>query len=279
VFQDYALFEHLSAWQNVAYGLRSLPRERRRARAEELLVRFGLEQRAEARPRTLSGGERQRVAVARALAMDPEVLLLDEPLSALDPGTKSLIMDDLRTWIADRQLPVLYVTHSREEVFAMAQRVIALENGQIVGAGNPREVLGGTQHAAVAEWSALENVLRGTITSIHETQGTMTFGAGNLELEVPLGRARTGDQVSVGVSAHDILLAIAPPQGLSARNIVQGRISQLKQRDAIVSVMVACRGTTLTVYVTPASVEALELQAGREVWVVIKTHSCFLISR
>jgi molybdate transport system ATP-binding protein len=279
VFQNLALFPHLTASENIAYGLHRLTVPERKSKIAAIAETFRIAPVLARRPSQLSGGEQQRVALARTLVTEPRALLLDEPLSALDPGTKSLIMDDLRAWIAERQIPVLYVTHSREEVFAMAQRVIALENGQIVGAGNPREVLGGTQHAAVAEWSALENVLRGTITSIHETQGTMTFGAGNLELEVPLGRARTGDQVSVGVSAHDILLAIAPPQGLSARNIVQGRISQLKQRDAIVSVMVACRGTTLTVYVTPASVEALELQAGREVWVVIKTHSCFLISR
>jgi molybdate transport system ATP-binding protein len=182
-------------------------------------------------------------------------------------------------WIADRQIPVLYVTHSREEVFAMAQRVIALENGRIVGEGTPREVLGGAQHHAIAEWSALENILEGTIVSTHEAQGTMTFRAGELALEVPLGRAQTGERARVGVSAHDILLAAMQPQGLSAQNIVPGCVTELKQRDAVASVTVDCRGTALTAYVTPAAVVSLALQPRKEVWVVIKTHSCFLLSQ
>ena len=206
------------------------------------------------------------------------MLLLDEPLSALDPGTKSHIMDDLRTWIADRRIPVLYVTHNREEVFAMAHRVIALENGRIVGQGSPREVLGGAQHEAVAEWSSLENIFEGSITSVHEQLGTMTFRTGRVDLEVPLGRAKPRDEVRVGVSAHDILLAVAPPQGISARNIIQGRILGMKQRDAVVSVLVNCQGTEFQVYVTPSAVQSLSLEREMKVWVVIKTHSCFLIS-
>jgi molybdate transport system ATP-binding protein len=277
IFQSLALFPHLRADENIAYGMLDLDRASRRKKIDAAVDAFRIRHVRNHRPVHISGGEQQRVALARTLVTEPRALLLDEPMSALDPGTKSLIMDDLRAWIAERQLPVLYVTHSREEVFAMAQRVIALENGRIVGQGSPREVLGGAQHESIAEWSSLENVLRGTITSIHEAQGTMTFAAGNLELEVPLGRAKTGDQVSVGVSAHDILLAVAAPQGISARNVIQGRISELNQRDAVVSVVVGCRGTALTVYVTPASVESLALQPGREVWVVIKTHSCFLI--
>lgn len=277
VFQSLALFPHLTAEQNVAYGLQATDRAARQKKTDSILDPFRIRDVRHRRPAQLSGGQQQRVALARTLVTEPRALLLDEPLSALDPGTKSHIMDDLRAWIADREIPVLYVTHSREEVFAMAQQVIALENGRIVGEGTPREVLGGAQHEAIAEWSALENVLEGQITSLHEKDGTMTFRTGQIDLEVPLSRAQVGDRVRVGVGAHDILVAISPPQGLSARNIIQGRIVVLKQRDALVSVIVDCRGTEFEVHVTPAAVTSLWLAKDTRVWVVIKTHSCFLI--
>lgn len=277
VFQSLALFPHLSAYENIAYGLRESGEAPRRKKIEDVLDAFRIQNVRSHRPREISGGEKQRVALARALITEPRLLLLDEPLSALDPGTKSHIMEDLRTWIAEHDIPVLYVTHSREEVFAMAQSVIALDGGHMVGQGTPLEVLGGAQHEAVAEWSALENILEGSITTKHEAQGTMTFRTGALQLEVPLGRAQSGERVRVGVSAHDILLATEWPQGLSARNIVPGRLLELKQRDAVVSVRVDCAGTEMEVYVTPSALHSLGLSRGKQLWVVIKTHSFLLL--
>lgn len=279
VFQNLALFPHLTAAENISYGLHHLDASSRKQRIETIAGSFHIPDVLDRRPKYLSGGEQQRVALARALVTEPRALLLDEPLSALDPGTKSHIMNDLRSWIADRDIPVLYVTHNREEVFAMAHRVIALENGHIVGQGIPREVLGGTQHEAIAEWSALENIFDGLITSLHEQQGTMTFRTGSIDLEVPLGRSKVGDSVRVGISAHDILLAIAPPRGLSARNVIHGRILEIKQEDAVISVLVTCAGTDMEVYVTPSAVQSLNIERDMKVWVVIKTHSCFLINQ
>jgi molybdate transport system ATP-binding protein len=280
VFQSLALFPHLRADENIAYGLHHLDHADRRKKVDAIVDAFRVSQVRNHRPAHLSGGEQQRVALARTLVTEPRALLLDEPLSALDPGTKSYIMDDLRAWIADRQIPVLYVTHSREEVFAMAQRVIALENGRIVGEGSPREVLGSPQHEAVAEWSALENIFEGVVTGIHEAQGTMTFRSGQIELEVPLGRrAQTGEKIRVGVGAHDILLATSAPQGLSARNILRGRITDLKQRDAVITITADCNGTCFKAHVTPGAVQSLGLERNKEVWVVIKTHSCFVLGR
>ena len=279
VFQSLALFPHLTAAENIAYGLHTVHPNERRNKLDSILDAFRISEVRNRRPAQLSGGEQQRVALARTLVTDPRALLLDEPLSALDPGTKSHIMDDLRTWITDREIPVLYVTHSREEVFAMAAQVIALDNGRVVGHGTPREVLGGPQHESIAEWSALENIFEGVIISTHEAQGTMTFRTGSLDLEIPLGRAKSGDHIRVGVSAHDILLAVAPPHGLSARNIIQGRVLRMKQHDVAVCVLVGCQGTELEVYVTPMAVQSLELQRDAKVWIIIKSSSCFVLTR
>ena len=279
VLQDLALFPHLRAGENIAYGLFQKPVSERRKLVDEIVDAFRIRHIRNHLPLDISGGEQQRVALARALVTEPRVLLLDEPLSALDPATKAGIVDDLKVWISARQIPVLYVTHQREEVFALGHRVLVLENGRIVAQGTPREVLSGHRHYAVAEWSGVENVFDGLITTIHEQHGTMTFRSGAVELEVPLGHAKSGNRVSVGISASDILLATSRPEGLSARNVIPGRLLSLRQVDATVHAIVDCSGSEFEVHLTPAAIQALGLQPDVSVWVVIKTHSCFLISR
>ena len=137
VFQDYALFPNLSAWGNVAFGIECGGRADRRARALELLGRFGLASRAEARPAVLSGGERQRVALARALAREPRALLLDEPLSALDARTRSTAARELAAMLRRADVPALLVTHDFEEAALLADRVAVMDQGKIVQTGTP----------------------------------------------------------------------------------------------------------------------------------------------
>src|ERR1700689_507654 len=124
VLQDLALFPHLTVEQNTEYGLAHLPRSTRSQRATAILQEFGIDHLRQQRPGTISGGERQRVALARALVTDPCVLLLDEPMAALDAATKSKIIDALRAWNAPHGIPILYVTHNREEVLALGDRVL-----------------------------------------------------------------------------------------------------------------------------------------------------------
>jgi len=141
VFQSLALFPHMTVQENVEFGISATSASERRNRAASMLDSMGIAHLALARPERISGGERQRVAIARALAPQPRALLLDEPFTALDYGTKSLILSDLRTWISHHALPVLFVTHAVEEVFALADRVVTLEAGKIVAEGLPVEVL------------------------------------------------------------------------------------------------------------------------------------------
>jgi molybdate transport system ATP-binding protein len=274
VFQSLALFPHLSVEKNVAYGVR---KPNSQARIAEILEAFRISALRHRKPREISGGEQQRVAVARALVTNPRALLLDEPLSALDPPTKSHIMGDLRSWTSEHRIPVLYVTHSREDVFSMGRNVIALDNGRVISSGTPREVLRSHRHHAIAEWGGIENVFTGAIRSVHEQQGTMTFCTSGIELEVPLGRKHAGHPATVGISADDILLANQEPRGLSARNVMAGSVQSIEQRDSIAIVRVDCRGTVFEAHLTPAAVQSLHLRSGSDAWVVIKTHSCFLI--
>ncbi len=153
LFQDYALFGHLSAWQNVAYPLRELARAERRRRALELLERFGLAGRADARPATLSGGERQRVALARALARRPDVLLLDEPLSALDARTRASAMRELAALLRELEAPALLVTHDFSEAAQLGDRVGVIDAGRVVQEGTASELASVPRSAFVADFT------------------------------------------------------------------------------------------------------------------------------
>jgi molybdate transport system ATP-binding protein len=153
VFQEYALFPHLTAWQNVAYPLRDVPRAERRERALAVLERFGMSELADARPRTLSGGERQRVALARVLAREPGVLLLDEPLSALDTRTRASAARELGAVLREADAPALLVTHDFEEAAQLGDRVGVMDAGRIVQEGTPSELAAEPRSAFVADFA------------------------------------------------------------------------------------------------------------------------------
>jgi thiamine transport system ATP-binding protein len=161
MFQDYALFPHLNVWQNVAFGLRMRgeSRTRQRARAAELLELIGLAGMAERDVAQLSGGERQRVALARSLAPGPRLLMLDEPLGALDRTLRERLMDELRAILAQLGMTVLYVTHDQAEAFALADRVALLERGRIVQAGPPHELYRRPQGEFAARFLGMHNIL------------------------------------------------------------------------------------------------------------------------
>jgi len=279
VFQDLALFPHLSVKKNVQYGIASLPASEREERSRQILESFHVAELQQRKPSEISGGERQRVALARALVTDPAVLLLDEPLAALDAAIKSKIVDDLRAWNESHQIPILYVTHSREEVFALGERVIVLQNGKVIAQGTPHEVMTAPRQETIAVLAGFENIFDAHVTAIHEDRGTMTclIAGSNVQLETPLVRADVGSALRVGIRAGDILLASIEPAGLSARNVIPGRVISLAQRDVIVVAKVNC-GVELEVHLTLAARDSLQLQPGREVWLVIKTHSCHLMA-
>jgi molybdate transport system ATP-binding protein len=280
VFQNLALFPHMTVEQNVGYGLAHLPRPERSQRVAAILDAFHIAPLARRSVRQISGGESQRVALARTLVTGPEVLLLDEPLAALDAPTKTKIIDDLREWNRARRIPILYVTHSREEVFALGEQVIVLDAGRIVVQGTPHEVISAPLQETVAQLAGFENVFDATVEAVRPERGTMNCrisgDGGPVVLETPLVRGGVGTPIRVGIRAGDILLATSSPVGLSARNVIPGRIASLEQRDVIVSARVKCR-VEMEVHLTLAARDSLQLAPGKEVWLVIKTHSCHLM--
>src|SRR6185295_8146968 len=184
----------------------------------------------------ISGGEAQRVAFARALASGPRLLLLDEPLSAIDEATKLAIISDLKALNRELRLPIIYVTHSREEAMTLGERVVVFEHGRIVAEGEPLEVFSAPVRASVARLTGVENIFTGRITAKHEAGGTMTVeiddAGGVCQVEVPFGREAVGEQIRVAVPSGDILLALEEPQGTSARNRLCGRITMIEDKGA-----------------------------------------------
>jgi molybdate transport system ATP-binding protein len=242
VFQEYALFPHLRAWQNVAYPLRGLPRQERRRRALELLERFGLRDLAEARPATLSGGERQRVALARVLARRPDVLLLDEPLSALDARTRAGASRELAAVLRETDVPALLVTHDFAEAAQLGDRVGVIDAGRVVQEGTPTELAAAPRSAFVADFTGavvltgtahggadgLTHVLLdggGAVTSTDRGEGLVAVSIYPWEIaieradEAPHGSAQNrlaAEIVSVTTLANRVRLGLAAPQPLAA---------------------------------------------------------------
>ena len=278
LFQSPALFPHLTVEQNVGYGIGHQSPTERETRVRSMLERFRIAALAKRKPREISGGEKQRVALARSLVTQPRALFLDEPLTGLESGLKAAILADLRDWNDEQRIPILYVTHNREEVDALGQHVIVMENGRTSTVGEPQAVLDAPRRHRLAQAAGFENLLEGVVKDLREADGVMRvqLGASTSEIEVPLGYAAPGDSVRVAIRAGDILLATERPGKLSARNILQGTLKNIEQRGTTV----VCRaeaGVPFTVHVTPGALRSLELAVNQRVWLVIKTHSCHVV--
>ena len=274
LFQDLALFPHLSAWRNVAYPLSGLGRHERRRRALELLDRFGLAARADARPLTLSGGERQRVALARALARRPDVLLLDEPTSALDARTRASSTRELASLLRETEAPALLVTHDFAEAAQLADRVAIIDAGRIVQAGSPSELASMPASAFVADLTGAV-VLTGVARRGEDGLSVIDLDGGGRIASTDPGHGAVG----AGVHPWDITIEPADsgePHG-SALNRLPARVTSVTEIGNRVRVgLAACQ--PLAAEVTRTSATALGLCEGRRVTATWKAAATRLVS-
>ncbi|MEO3823769.1 ABC transporter ATP-binding protein [Actinomadura sp. B10D3] len=262
VFQDYLLFPHLSALENVAFGPRCQGAGRRAARrtAARWLERVGLAEYASARPRALSGGQAQRVALARALAVDPGLLLLDEPLAALDAHTRMEIRAALRRHLAGFPGAAVLVTHDPLDAMVLADRIVVVEDGRLVQEGTPADVARRPRTGYVARLVGL-NLYRGRAEG-----GTVTIGDGAARLD------------SVDSLDGEVFLAFAPsavalyrtrPDG-SPRNLWQARVGAIERQGDRVRVRLSGPPFEAVADVTPAAVAELQLSEGSRIWAAVK---------
>lgn len=283
--QQYNLFPHLTLAQNIAYGVGGRGKNQSEVLIQEFLDVFRLSGLEDRYPWELSGGQQQRVAMARALATEPRLLLLDEPFAALDAGLRRALRQELKATLLRNPIPVVLVTHDREEALALGDRVQVIEDGNVISSGVPVEALGQPGQASVAQLVGVENLFRMKVEARHPRDGTMLltglYEQQGFRLEAPLDTvppdSGNGDVVTVGIRASDIILASQEPVGSSARNRILGTVTGIEPRPPGYAIELDC-GASLLCQVTGASLEEMSIRHGQQLWAVFKASSCFLVA-
>ncbi|WP_121061525.1 molybdenum ABC transporter ATP-binding protein [Chachezhania antarctica] len=273
VFQEARLFPHLSVRKNLAYGQRFARPGAERPDLKTIADLLDITPLLDRRPGTLSGGERQRVAIGRALLSAPRMLLMDEPLSALDAARKADILPYLEAVRDSAGIPILYVSHNMTEVARLATTVVIMDAGRVVKAGPAEEVLSDLDLVPMLGVRDAGALLQATVLRDHDDGMTeLSIAGGTLFLpDMGLG---PGSRTRVRIMAHDVILADHRPEGLSALNILHGRVIALRDgRGPGVIVRLDCGGDTLLARITRRSAQALDIAPGREVWAVVKSVS------
>jgi molybdate transport system ATP-binding protein len=276
LFQEYALFPHLTVEHNIGYGIRRIGDAERRARIAEMMDLLGLAGLQDRYPRQLSGGQQQRVALARALVCRPRLLLLDEPLSALDLPTREQLRHELRHWLRKLAVPGIVVTHDRVETLALGDHVVVMDKGCVRQSGPPQEVFSAPVDLAVARIVGVDNIESGKV--IRMMDGLATIQVGSSEL-LALAGPHVHGKVCVCIRAEDVMLEKgAVARQSSARNNLVGRIQSLDREGPMVRVGIDC-GFPLKALVTYQACEEMELRDGMEVTALVKAPAIRLIPR
>lgn len=280
VYQDRLLFPHLTVRRNIEYGLRQRkvsPEERPR-RVQRMAELLGIGHLLDRRPRSLSGGEQQRVALARALAIEPRLLLLDEPLSALDPSTRSRLQEELRNLHRTLGTTTLHVTHSFEEALALADRIGVMGDGTLQQVGQPDEVFRNPCSRLVADFVGMENVFHGAVERVDcppeegEAEWTAVFRTDGLEIAVV---SHHEGPAYACLRPEDILLATEEIHS-SAQNNLRGVITDISDRGALCRVKVDV-GLPVVALITRPSLERMMLEKGKRVTLTFKASSVHII--
>ncbi|MDO8632504.1 MAG: ABC transporter ATP-binding protein [Phycisphaerales bacterium] len=275
--QDYALFPHLNVAQNIGYGLRRWPATERAERVAEVMRLLSLDGLEMRRPRQLSGGQQQRVALARAVVRRPRLLLLDEPLSALDSPTRLRLRGELRRWLRQLGVPSVVVTHDRLEALALSDHLVVMHQGQVVQSGAVHEVFSRPASLAVAAIVAVETVQPGHI--VETANGLVIVALGNARLcAVDQNLASDADAVYVCIRAEDVVLLKDGDTPGSPRNRLPAVVQALTREGPLLRIDLDC-GFPLAALLTKQACEELALKPGDRVMALVKAPNVHLIPR
>jgi molybdate transport system ATP-binding protein len=274
VFQDARLFPHLSVRDNLRYGQRRARGRRQHLKFEDVVDLLGLAPLLGRRPAGLSGGERQRVAIGRALLTQPRLLLLDEPLAAIDAARRGELLPYLENLRDEFSLPMVFVSHQFEEVLRLAGDMVVLESGAVLGQGDVITMSQSAALRAIVGADSLGAVVEGITDAVDTASDLVRIRVGSGELLVEPTDLRRGQPVRVQLLARDLILALAPPVGLSVRNSLAGTITRLvPDGERAWLVFTDIGGPTLMVRVTEDARRTLALEVGQAVWVLVKAVS------
>jgi molybdate transport system ATP-binding protein len=271
VFQDGRLFPHMSVRDNLLFGWRRAPVKADQRDIDHVIALLGLERLLARQPRALSGGERGRVALGRALLSSPEILLLDEPFAALDAQRRAEVFPYLENLRDEARLPMLYVSHSLEEVARLADDVVVLRDGGVAAQGSVFDVLTGLELPALAGSAPLGAVIAATISG-HRNDGLTALAFDGGTLYVPRLKQPVGLKLRLRIRAEEIMLALEEPRTISANNILLVRVMAIDaDDDTYANVLLACGNTRFAARITHASSARLALVPGKPVFAVIKS--------
>lgn len=273
--QDLALFPWLDVAGNVGYALRRAPAATRAERIDEALRRFDLEGLARRMPATLSGGQQQRVALARALVRRPRLLLLDEPLSALDEPLRARLRPELRRWLVTTGLPVVVVTHDHAEALALGDSIVVMEDGRVLQTGTVADVFSRPADARVARIVGTESILPGEVIAVEAGLATVDVAGVRLTAVAPAGDGRL---VHVCLRAEEVVLLRTADGGVSARNRFPATVRFVVPEGTLVRVGLDA-GFELTALVTRAAAEELMLSPGERLFAAVKVPAVHLVPR
>jgi molybdate transport system ATP-binding protein len=273
VFQEPRLFPHLTVAQNLGFGRWFAPRDAAGARPERIITLLGLEHLLARRPLALSGGEKQRVAIGRAILSKPRLLLMDEPLAALDAARRDEILPYLERLREELGLPILYVSHSAVEVARLATTLVLIEGGRVRKAGPAAQLMADPALAPAFGLRELGAIIRAEVAA-HEDDGLTRLTASAGALWVPHVDMAPGTHLRLRVPASDVTLALRRPEGVSALNILPARITAIRRGDGPGAlVQLDCGGELLLARVTQRSVEGMGLAPGLDLYVMLKALS------
>lgn len=272
VFQDSRLFPHKQVRANILFGARRSPDPPSPAMVDDMIALLDLAPLLDRYPGNLSGGERQRVAIARALLSGPRMLLLDEPLASLDGPRKNEVLPYLERLGDAADIPIVYVSHSIDEVTALADRIVVLNRGTVAAQGEVADIMTRLDLFPLTGRFEAGAVVDATITA-HDAEdhlSEVSFDDGRLwlpEIDEP-----PGTPVRFRIRARDVVLALAEPGAISANNILQGTVREMRHdAGAYVDVQIACGTTLLLARITHRSRKRLGIEPGREVYAVVKS--------
>ncbi|HET6157235.1 MAG TPA: molybdenum ABC transporter ATP-binding protein [Dongiaceae bacterium] len=272
VFQDARLFPHMSVRTNLEYGSRRRKEHKPAASFDGVVALLGIGNLLERRPRTLSGGERQRVAIGRALLSNPRLLLLDEPLASLDDPRKAEILPFLERLRDELGIPMLYVTHSMDEVARMADHLVLLDHGKVAAAGPAGALSGRLDLPLLIDRPDVGAILLGSVAAHDDARSVtcVTVGAAEFllsHIDLPAGHA-----VRLRVLARDVAVATRRPEGLSVQNVLPCRLNAIADRpNGRCLLQLDLGGAALLALLTADSVHRLQLQPGQEVFALVKS--------
>jgi molybdate transport system ATP-binding protein len=272
VFQQDLLFPHLSVERNLRYGYDLLPSAARRFAPDQIIELLEIGSLLKRAPTHLSGGERQRVALGRALLSSPRLLLMDEPLAALDQGLKSRIIPYLRHIRTELAMPMLYVSHSVAEILELTGQVIMLERGQVLAHGDFFRIATEPGVLPLLGEHGFENVLQVELLESSPAEGFRRARCGEQELKIPHVDSPTGQRMFIGLRADDIILSRRSPDGLSIRNALRGTIAQIAYVDGTYLIYIDV-GRRIAANITREALEELGLVEGQKVFCLIKTNA------